>query len=248
MGWWVNVRSRVVYNVQIEICVYVRSHMSQQVGGMEVLALSFHLEPVSIEDRSSRYINVHVYLFTKFNLLKIKQYIYKRWTLCSNEPVSMQVFGSWRKRREDWEMKSCGFLVARQPQRSALENFEPSPFLLKVSVTVWTLVWTHQGRMSEVFYRDRWQETLNMSHLSKFNKYVQMKVNPTFSQNFFRNCKKALQNSIFLVENLIMYASSLSLPAISHLWLIIHGCLTIQHRHLKPCMSDSDSQQTIKAK
>lgn len=129
----------------------------------------------------------------------IEQYIYKCWIsvhgslLCSNEPVSLcvrrnaSVWFMTNKKRREWELKSCGFLVARQPQRSALEDLEPSPFILKASVTGWTLVWTHQCRVSEVFCRDRWQETLNMIHLSKFNKYLQMKINPTFSRIFFRN-------------------------------------------------------------
>lgn len=43
------------------------------------------------------------------------------------------------KARKEWVLKTCGSPVARQPWRSALEDLELSPIILKSSIK---LVWT----------------------------------------------------------------------------------------------------------
>lgn len=47
--------------------------------------------------------------------------------------------------RKEWVLKTCGSLVARQPWRSALEDLELSPIILKASIK---LVWTHWCRLA----------------------------------------------------------------------------------------------------
>lgn len=171
--------------------------------------------------------------------------------LGSNAPVSLcvrrnaSVWVMTNKKRSEWELKSCCFLVARQPQRSALEDLELSPFILKVSVTGWTLVWTHQCRMSvrrsaETDGRKPqiWSTCHNSINTCRWRS----------SQHFLQNLLKSPAKLHIAGWKPHHVCFSPSLPVISHLRLIIHGCLTIQHRHLKPCMSDSDSQRTIKAK
>lgn len=49
------------------------------------------------------------------------------------------------KTRKEWVLKTCGSLVARQPWRSALEDLELSPIILKASIK---LVWTHWCRLA----------------------------------------------------------------------------------------------------
>lgn len=63
--------------------------------------------------------------------------------VCVHRSANIQFMSD--KTRKEWVLKTCGSLVARQPCRSALEDLELSPIILKATIK---LVWAHWCRLS----------------------------------------------------------------------------------------------------
>lgn len=148
--------------------------------------------------------------------------------------------------RKVWVLKTCGSLVARQPWRSALEDLELSPIILKASIK---LVWTHWCRLSarRVAERDR-RKHLILSTCHSLCQYTsalflcRWRLNHwellDFAKFSIKIYKRYVKLHILGWKPLVMYVSSISVPLRSWPWLMIHGCLSTEHRHLKPYISD----------